>query len=219
MVNAYLLPDKYENYKSTVQKAFSPRKIIFTTEVLTDNKSINIGEIGKAVPVQMRSSAPSAGSFGGFPGITQIANFANSAGQANIANYATTASYVNFSQLNGNFQGLTISGESGATGSIGTNITVNVTPDSGSVYIDSVPIEMGNTAKWLISINDGDQNFKASEMVANWNNTMVKYYNTEVSEIGSVPVDLSVDNTGGNINLLATAYSGTWTIKMIRMLV
>ncbi len=56
-------------------------------------------------------------------------------------------------------------------------------------------------------------------MVASWNNTMVKYYNTEVSEIGSVPVTLSVDNTGGNINLLATAFSGNWTIKMIRMVV
>lgn len=218
MVNAYLLPDKFENYKSTVQKAFSPRKVLFTTEVLTDNTT-SVSEIGKATPVQMKSSAASAGSFGGFPGLTQIANFANTAGTANVANFATTASYVNFSQMNGNFNGITISGESGATGSIGTNITINVTPDSGSVYIDSIPIDMGNTAKWLVSINDGDQNFKASEMVANWNNTMVKYYNTEVSEIGTVPVNLSVDNTGGNINLLATAFSGTWTIKLIRMLV
>jgi hypothetical protein len=32
MVYAYLLPDRYENYKSTVQKAFTPRKIVFNVE-------------------------------------------------------------------------------------------------------------------------------------------------------------------------------------------
>jgi hypothetical protein len=219
MCYAYLLPDKFENYKSVVQKAMTPRKILFTTEIVTENPNVKVSELGSATPVQMKSSAQSAGNAIGFPGITQIANFANFAGSANAANFAATASYVDFSQMNGNFNGLTISGESGATGSIGTNVVVDVTPDSGSVYIDSVPIESGNTAKWLISINDGGDNFKASEMVANWNNTMVKYYNTEVSEIGNVPVTLSVDNTGGNINLLATAFSGTWTIKMIRTMV
>lgn len=216
---AYLLPDKYENYKSVVQKAFTPRKILFTTEVVTSNPNEKISEASSATPVQARQAAPSAGTFNGFPGITQIANFANTANTANTANYAVTASYVNFSEMPGNFNNITINGEAGATGSIGTNIVVNVTPDSGSVYIDTIPIQTGNAAKWLISINDGVNNFKASEMVASWNNVLVKYYNTEVSEIGSVPVTLSVDNTGGNINLLATAFSGNWTIKMIRMIV
>jgi len=31
---AYLLPDKFENYKSTVQKSFTPRKIVFNTETI-----------------------------------------------------------------------------------------------------------------------------------------------------------------------------------------
>ena len=217
MCYAYLLPDKFENYKSVVQKAMTPRKILFTTEIVTENANGNIVELGSASPVQMKTSAQSSG--GGFPGITQIANYANVAGAANTANFAVTASYVDTSQTTGNFQGITINGESGATGSIGTNIVTNVSPEYGSVYIDSMPIGSGNTAKWLISINDGGDNFKASEMVANWNNTMVKYYNTEVSEIGSVPVTLSIDNTGGNINLMATAFSGTWTIKMIRTMV
>ena len=217
MCYAYLLPDKYENYKSVVQKAFTPRKILFTTEVVTENPNTKTTELGAATPVQMKQAAPSAGSLG-FPGITQIANYANIAGAANTANYAATASYVNFSQSDGTFAGITINGEAGATGSINTSITVNVTPDSGSVYIDSVPISSGNTAKWLVSINDGT-NYRGSEMFATWNNSMVKYYNTEISEIGSVPVTLSVDNTGGNINLLATAFSGNWTIKMLRMVV
>lgn len=216
MVNAYLLPDKFENYKSVVQKAFTPRKILFTTEVVTSDPNVKISELSSAVPVQMKQAAPSVG--GGFPGITQIANYANVAGTSNTSNYALTASYVDFSNANGNFQGLTINGESGATGSINTNVTVDVTPDSGSVYIDSIPISAGNTAKWLISINDGT-NYKGSEMFATWNNSMVKYYNTEISEIGNVPVTITVDNTGGNINLLATAFSGNWTIKMLRMTV
>jgi hypothetical protein len=215
---AYLLPDKYENYKSVVQKAFSPRKIVFGTEERMETFGNETFGTKKSTPVSFAGGLASPNIMA-FSGITQIANYANNAGHANTANYATTASYVDFSNSNGNFHAITISGEAGATGSIGTNVVVNVTPDSGSVYIDSMPIESGNTAKWLISINDGGDNFKASEMVANWNNTMVKYYNTEVSEIGSVPVTLSVDNTGGNINLLATAFSGTWTIKMIRTMV
>lgn len=32
MVNAYLLPDKFENYKSVVQKAFTPRKVVFDVQ-------------------------------------------------------------------------------------------------------------------------------------------------------------------------------------------
>jgi len=218
MVNAYLLPEKFENYKSVVQKAFTPRKILFGTQERLESTG-NETFKSKAVPVSFGASSPAPSAGGGFPGITQIANFANVAGTSNTSNYAVTASYVNFSQMSGDFNGITINGESGATGSINTNITVNVTPDSGSVYIDSIPITSGNTAKWLVSINDGVNNFKASEMFASWNNTMVKYYNTEVSEIGTVPVSLSVDNTGGNINLLATAFSGTWTIKMLRMVV
>lgn len=215
MCYAYLLPDKFENYKSVVQKAFTPRKIVFGLQETTLQGSKN--EISSAKPVPVSISSPAVG--GGTIGIAQYANYANIAGFANNAQNATTASYVNFSEMTGDFKGINISSQNGATGSINTQIAVNVSPDSGSVYIDSIPIESGNTAKWLISINDGINNFKASEMVANWNNTMVKYYNTEVSEIGSVPVTLSIDNTGGNINLLATPFTGTWTIKMIRMIV
>lgn len=235
MCYAYLLPDKFENYKSVVQKAFTPRKIIFGTKERLEtrvearpvppsfDKTQENFSVARPTPVSFAGglATPSepGGGGGGFIGIAQVANQSNYSNFANTSNFATTASYVNFSQMSGDFNNITINGANGATGSIGTNITVNVTPDSGSVYIDSIPITSGNTAKWLISINDGVDNFKASEMFASWNNTMVKYYNTEVSEIGSVPVALSVDNTGGTVNLLATPFSGTWTIKMIRMVV
>jgi len=226
MAYAYLLPNgKFEGYKSTVQKAFTMRKVVFgTNEASVDLNDLSTAELTRSTEDLTKTGgvtySPDIKPIKpGFAGIAQNANYAFNAGTANTANYAATASYVDFSQSTGNFQQIIISGEAGATGSIGTNVVVNVTPDSGSVYIDSVPITGGNAAKWLISINDGTNNFKASEMFASWNNTMVKYYNTEVSEIGSVPVTLSVDNTGGNINLLATAFSGTWTIKMIRTMV
>lgn len=218
MCYAYLLPDKYENYKSVVQKAFTPRKVVFGTEERLEVFGNEMFAAKKPTPVSFANGLSDSGTIG-FPGITQVSNFSNFAGNAIVSNYASTASYVDFSQTDGTFKNIIINSEAGATGSIGTNITINVTPSAGSVYIDSIPIANGNTAKWLVSIDDGTGNLKSSEMFAGWNNAMVKYYNTEISEIGSVPVELSVDNTGGNINLLATAFSGNWTIKMLRMVV
>lgn len=220
MCYAYLLPDKFENYKSVVEKAFTPRKIAFTTEVVVSNLNVETSELGSAVPVQMQKSAPSAGALG-FPGITQIANFANVAGASNTSNFALTASYVDTSQTDGNFQSITIATEAGATGSFGTNVATNISAVDGTSDIDSIPIASGNAARWLVSINDGvGGNFKTSEVVASWNYSGVfKFNNTEVSQVGTVPVILSVNNIGSNITLQATPFSGTWTIKMIRMVV
>ena len=134
---------------------------------------------------------------------------------SNEAKHSTTASYVNTLDLGGAFQTISIVG-GGATGSFGTNIAYNV---SGSGYIDSVPIDSGNAAKWLVSINDGGANFKTTEIVATWNATAIRFHNTEVNAIGNVPVLLSANNVGTNINLLANPLSGTWTIKLIRMMV
>jgi hypothetical protein len=95
-----------------------------------------------------------------------------------------------------------------------------VNPDSGSVAIDTIPIGSGNAARWLVSVNDGNLNFKTTEVVASWNNYAVKYNNTEVNQIGSVPVHMSVSNVvSGSVSLVATPISGTWTLKMIRMMV
>jgi hypothetical protein len=223
MVYAYLLPDKYENYKSTVQKAFTTRKVVFGVNEGTVNLTGLSDEELKKKTRELFNSTSIPTTVADFnktsasphPGIVQQANFANFSGHANTAQTALTASYVNLQYAGGTFQDLTITG-GGASGSINTNVIPNVTT---SGYIDSIPIERGSTAKWLISINDGVDNFKTGEVVASWNDIYVKYNITEVSEIGSVPVLLSANNSGGNINLLVNPLSGTWTIKLFRMLI
>lgn len=209
MVYAYLLPDRYENYKSTVQKAFTPRKIVFDTEVAGDNQA-ELDELRK----QMKEKI----STGNYPDIIQYVEHANIADVANSAisaSYATSASFISIlgsepTTLNS----LNIIG-GGATGKFGTNIVTGLDTFGP---VDTFPIETCNSAMWLVSTGDGT-NFKTNEVVANWDSGSVNFYNTEVSQIGTVPVMLSVNNTGGNINLLANPLSGTWTIKMIRMII
>jgi hypothetical protein len=212
MVYAYLLPNRYENYKSVVQKAFTPRKIVFGTEA----SNISAAPDKAAKPDLFSVSTMDIQSpRNGTPiGISPNSNHAFVSDYSAYANSAATASYLNASG-SVTYGSISIS-NAGATGSFNTNVALNV---SASGYIDSVPISSGNAGKWLISINDGGANFKTSEMVATWNNTYIKYYNTEVSQIGSVPVFLSADNTGGNINILANPIAGNWTIKLIRMMV
>lgn len=212
MCYAYLLPDKYENYKSVVQKSFTPRKVMFNSEVAGNNLEEVKSQVAKLYGTQYSQLTT-------FYDYAEHANTADYADVAGFANNAATASYVNLS--NGGSTTLAslelIGG--GATGSFGTNIVSNVT---GLESVDSIPISTGNAAMWLVSINDGT-NFKTSEVVASWNNIVtgsVTYYVTEVSEIGSVPVYLSVSNlNSGSVDLTASPLAGTWTVKLIRMIV
>jgi len=211
MCYAYLLPDKFENYKSVVQKAFTPRKIVFNTEIVGES----VDEIKKKT-AKIYGPAGQLISLFDYSGRADFANFANTAASAS---YATTAGYVNLSgggptklaslELVGN----------GATGSFGTNMVTGVV-DFQSV--DDILMTVGNAAMWLVSVNDGT-NYKTCEVVASWNTLVggsVTFYVTEVSQIGSVPVNLSVTNiTAGSISLTAAPLAGTWTIKLIRMIV
>jgi len=226
MCYAYLLPNgKFEGYKSTVQKAFTLRKVVFGVNESTVNlKDLSADELTRAAedlaktgPVTFAPDiSPKKPSFGG---IVQNANYAYNANIANISNLALTASYVNTSNIAGTFNSISIIG-GGATGSFATNIVNGVNADSGSVAIDTIPIESGNAARWLVSVNDGNLNFKTTEVVASWNSYAVKFNNTEVNQIGSVPVHMSVSNViSGSVSLVATPLSGTWTLKMIRMMV
>lgn len=226
MAYAYLLPNgKFEGYKSTVQKAFTVRKVVFgVNESTVDLKDMSAAELTRAAEDLAKTGAVTfspdiSPTRPGFGGITQIANYAITAGSANTANYALTASYVNTTNLSGTFNSISIVG-GGATGSFATNIVDGVNPDSGSVAIDSVPTGAGNAARWLVSVNDGNLNFKTTEVVANWNNYAVKFFNTETNQIGKVPVHMSVSNVvSGSISLVATPLEGTWTLKMIRMMI
>jgi hypothetical protein len=224
MCYAYLLPEKFENYKSTVEKAFTIRKVVFgVSESAIDLKDLDATELTKKAEELSRGASSFAPDIPvvrpQFPGIVQNANYAINAGTANYALNAGTASYVNLSGVAGTFNSISIIG-GGTTGSFATNIVNGVNPDSGSVAIDTIPIESGNAARWLVSVNDGNLNFKTTEVVANWNNYAVKFNNTETNQIGSVPVHMSVSNVvSGSVSLVATPLSGTWTLKMIRMMV
>ncbi len=224
MCYAYLLPEKFENYKSTVEKAFTIRKVVFgVSESAIDLKDLDATELTKKAEELSRGASSFAPDIPvvrpQFPGIVQNANYAINAGTANYALNAGTASYVNLSGVTGTFNSISIIG-GGTTGSFATNIVNGVNPDSGSVAIDTIPIESGNAARWLVSVNDGNLNFKTTEVVANWNNYAVKFNNTETNQIGSVPVHMSVSNVvSGSVSLVATPLSGTWTLKMIRMMV
>ena len=191
MVNAYLLPDKFENYKSVVQKAFTPRKVVFDVH----EKIVGaIGESGEHTSVSVNDGNLADSNQ---PPISQNINY-------NIINQNSTLEVLN----------IVGGGDGGATGSF----TANSVTISGSVNIDSELIGDGNAARWLVSISNGTD-IKVNEVMSSWNSVSSSYYVTEVSEIGYVPVSLSVNNTSGSIHLLATPLSGTWTLKYIKMVV
>lgn len=210
LCNAYLLPDKFENYKSVVQKAFTTRKIVFDTEFILDPAGVKT-----KVEKKYGSTSPLFGLFA-YADHAKTADYATAAGSAT---FSATSSYFNGSNSGPTtLASLELIG-GGATGSFGTNIVSGV---AAFESVDTVPINIGNAAMWLVSINDGT-NYKTSEVVASWNSSVsgqITYYVTEVSEIGSVPVHLSVTNLDpSSVNLTATPVSGTWTIKLIRMIV
>jgi hypothetical protein len=186
MVNAYLLPDKFENYKSVVQKAFTPRKVVFDVHEKIVNGTAERA-VGAAVSINDGNTIPAV--------ISPTINY-------NIINQNSTLEVLN------------IVGGGGATGSF----TANSVTISGSVNIDSELIGDGNAARWLVSISNGSD-IKVNEVMSSWNGVSSSYYVTEVSQIGYVPVSLSVNNTSGSIHLLATPLSGTWTLKYIKMVV
>ena len=188
MVHAYLLPDKFENYKSVVQKAFTPRKVIFDVHEKIVNGTAERA-VGASVSINDGNTIPAV--------ISPTINY-------NIINQNSTLEVLN----------IVGGGDGGATGSF----TANSVTISGSVNIDSELIGDGNAARWLVSISNGSD-IKVNEVMSSWNSVSSSYYVTEVSQIGYVPVSLSVNNTSGSIHLLATPLSGTWTLKYIKMVV
>jgi hypothetical protein len=195
MCYAYLLPDKFENYKSVVQKAFTPRKVVFDTH---EKMASTIGAPGESTSVYAQAKDAILNNAS-FPPISQTVNY-------NI---------INNNAVN-TFETVNITGASGVTGSL----TANSEIISGSAQIDSEIIGNGHAARWLVSISDfTNENVKVNEVMASWSNVSSSYYVTEVNQIGDVPVVLSVNNIGGSINLLANPLSGTWTVKYIKMIV
>jgi hypothetical protein len=214
MVYAYLLPEKYENYKATVQKAFTPRKIVFDSEMVGSMEDIEIATASK--PKEIIESKVATG----YSGLVQFANISaetDFAISASSALFAVSSSFIMEGIETGSLSlgGLNLTGQTGsaATSSFQTGVVSGV---SSFEIIDSLPDTSAQAAIWLVSISD-ESNFKAVEIAAGWDITSVNYYATEVSQIGNVPVNMSVNNTNSNINLVATPLSGTWTVKFIKI--
>jgi hypothetical protein len=216
MCYAYLLPEKFENHKSTTQKAFTPRKIIFDTEMVGSLEDMEIALSKK--PKEIIETKLGSG----FAGLVQFANLSGEAASAFSAMsslFAVSSSLVIEGIETGSLSlgALDLTGVTGsaASSSFETGEMLNI---STFETIDSMPENPAHAVMWLVSIKD-DTNFKSVEVAAGWDSESVNYYVTEVSQIGSVPVNMSVTNTGGTINLVANPLSGTWGIKYIRIVV
>jgi hypothetical protein len=209
-----LLPEKYENYKSTVQKAFTPRKIVFASETVGNKEEVEVATASR--PKEIIESKVATG----YSGLVQFANVSaetDFAISASSALFAVSSSFVMEGIETGSLTlgGLDLTGQTGSAASSSFQSGI-VTGVSSFEIVDSLPDNSSQAALWLVSISDGT-NFKAVEIAAGWDVTSVNYYVTEVSQIGSVPVNMSVNNTDSNINLVANPLSGTWTVKFIKI--
>jgi hypothetical protein len=83
--------------------------------------------------------------------------------------------------------------------------------------VDQFPDVDGNSAKWLISINDGSS-YKTSEIISIWDPSanVTNFAEVTTNVIGTVPVAMSVNISGDNVRLIANPASGSWTIKSLR---
>lgn len=100
--------------------------------------------------------------------------------------------------------------------------SVIITNVSSYLVIDSFPTTMGNSAKWLLSINDGS-NYKTSELMCIWDYTgRTNFAEYTTNALGTVAGFFSVVLAGGSeprtVTLIANPSIGTWTIKMLRFI-
>lgn len=191
MVYAYLLPDKFENHQQTTRKAFTPRKVVFNTETVS---STTTGPI-----TTNELSSFSAGARSETPAI--LSN-----------NPPPTVSSNN---PNGRFTSLNIT--NGAAGSINVSQAVST---SVTATVDTLPTSSGNSASWLVTINDGT-NFRTSQVIANWNSagTEVNFTEFGTNGIGTVTAELSVEISGGNVLLKINPTAGAWSVRSIRTVI
>ena len=141
------------------------------------------------------------------------------------ASYALTASYV----LNGGGTSSSASYLSGSSATVqrltlsNTDIrsymvTQLATGVTFATPVDQFPDVDGNSAKWLISINDGSS-YKTSEIISIWDpvSNVTNFAEVTTNIIGTIPVAMSVNISGDNVRLIANPASGSWTIKSVRL--
>jgi hypothetical protein len=130
--------------------------------------------------------------------------------------------------------GLIVNANAVVTGSISSSlVTANrfIIKDQSTVYmdaklatgvsspqtIDSFTGSLGNSCKWLLSINDGT-NFETSEVMFIWNQNTEESRFTQygTNAIGTVDGFISASMSSGYVNLHAGPNVGTWNIKILR---
>jgi hypothetical protein len=90
---------------------------------------------------------------------------------------------------------------------------------TGTSVVDSISTGTTEAATWHYSVNDGS-NLRAGTVVAGWLGSNVVYAETSTTDIGDTSaVTFDVNESGGDIRLVATATSGTWTVKVNRLLI
>lgn len=179
------------------------------------NKFKGITKTERINQIRKSQGIYSKGNQGKFPKLNQYSNrslYAPTSSKAESSEFAPTSSYYQTSSLT--VDSLTLLGGQ-ATGSFGTNIFTEITASSP---VDQVSSSYGNAAMWLVSINSGSA-LKTNEVVATWGSSSISFYSTEVNQIGDVPVRMSATNESGSVSLIANVDSGTWTVKLIRMMI
>jgi len=90
---------------------------------------------------------------------------------------------------------------------------------TGTSVVDSISTGTTEAATWHYSVNDGS-NLRAGTVVAGWLGSNVVYTETSTTDIGDTSsVTFDVNESGGYIRLVATATSGTWIVKVNRLLI
>jgi hypothetical protein len=95
---------------------------------------------------------------------------------------------------------------------IKTQTTTPVT--TTGVTVASVAVSSGSSAHFEYLVIDGI-NYRAGVVMCVWDGVTTAYTDTSTPDIGiTLPLTFSVSISGGNVNLIANASSGSWTIKV-----
>jgi len=186
MVYAYLLPETFENHRQTTEKAFSPRKVIFNTEltgnVTTDKEAAILGasSVLPASPITADPiMAPSANYAAGNPAKVPYLSITNGAtGGINVS------------------QAVTVSVESTVDTlplSTGNSVSWLVTLNDGTNFYTSQIL-----ANW------------------NQNGSTLNFSEYGTTTIGVVTATLNVVSENGNILLKIIPTGGVWSVRTMR---
>lgn len=87
------------------------------------------------------------------------------------------------------------------------------------VKVDHIAQADSNGCIWHYFAKDGT-NFRTGTIQAVWDGTNVQYVETKTGDIGDTsPLTLAVVDTGTDIELQASAASGTWEVKVIHLMI